>query len=281
MSSEKPDPQTSSHQNSSPQFRTQGHSSSRSSDSDIFSHTVNNSRKMAQMHGFKVTQEGFHHRRNSIPIHLNPEVPGPVIQKGAGHGGTWEAEDVPIYSNKEKKYRARQEARERIAKHAARHRQYKNEMKKAYPWKHEREPYTQGRYYIYSGVKWTAAGPDDWDPKDFSTVFMDVLSTESWGSGLFFGYLCSNWKDIVGKELSEHTAPQKLENGCLTISATSTTWATQLRMLSTDILHRIGEQYGAHSKNTVSSLNIQGPQQRSYKKGKRHVKGRGPRDTYG
>ena len=69
-----------------------------------------------------------------------------------------------------------------------------------------------------------------------------------------------------------------LQDGVLSIAAESTAWATQLRMLQSQILAKIAAAVGP---GVVRQLKITGPAAPSWRKGERHIKGRGPRDTYG
>ena len=71
---------------------------------------------------------------------------------------------------------------------------------------------------------------------------------------------------------------QSLRDGVLTVSAESTAWATQLRMVQAQLLAKIAAAVG---DGVVTSLKIQGPVAPSWRKGNRSVPGRGPRDTYG
>ena len=62
------------------------------------------------------------------------------------------------------------------------------------------------------------------------------------------------------------------------MSAESTAWATQLRMVQAQLLAKIAAAVG---DGVVTSLKITGPTAPSWRKGPRHIAGRGPRDTYG
>ena len=61
---------------------------------------------------------------------------------------------------------------------------------------------------------------------------------------------------------------------------TGKAWAAQLRMLTPQLITTIEEHVGSH---VVSELKVTGPAaaERSWKKGRRTVTWRGPRDTYG
>ena len=86
------------------------------------------------------------------------------------------------------------------------------------------------------------------------------------------------WESVVGDDIAEHATPTALRDGVLSVSAESTAWATQLRMVQSQLLARIAAAIG---DGVVTALKITGPSAPSWRKGPRHVAGRGPRDTYG
>jgi predicted nucleic acid-binding Zn ribbon protein len=92
------------------------------------------------------------------------------------------------------------------------------------------------------------------------------------------GTVFARWSEVVGAQIAEHAQPTTLRDGVLTISAESTAWATQLRMVQAQVLAKIAAAVG---DRVVTSLRITGPATPSWRKGPRHISGRGPRDTYG
>ena len=64
----------------------------------------------------------------------------------------------------------------------------------------------------------------------------------------------------------------------LTVRAESSTWATSLRTIAPQLVAMLNEQLG---QGTVTRVLVVGPEAPSWKKGRRSVPGRGPRDTYG
>ena len=86
------------------------------------------------------------------------------------------------------------------------------------------------------------------------------------------------WAAVVGEDIAAHANPTALRDGTLHVSAESTAWATQLRLLQTQLLAKIAAAVG---NGVVTQLRITGPTAPSWRKGERHVRGRGPRDTYG
>ena len=117
------------------------------------------------------------------------------------------------------------------------------------------------------------------DPQSLESVLSEVISGRNWGKGVAEGNLFSDWQQIVGAEISEHTTPISLVDGRLTIQSSSTAWATQMRLMQNELLTTISNSApGA----LVEELNVIGPNAPSWKKGLRSIKGaKGPRDTYG
>ena len=118
------------------------------------------------------------------------------------------------------------------------------------------------------------------EPKSVEVVLNSVLESKGWVYGLSMGALLdeSRWEEMVGPDIAQHASIEKFENNVLTLSADSSAWATQLRVLSPQIITRIHEVLG---QNIISQIRVSGPSQKNWTKGKRSVKWRGPRDTYG
>ena len=117
------------------------------------------------------------------------------------------------------------------------------------------------------------------DPQPLSSVVNEVIANRDWKQGIAEGNLFSEWEKIVGSDVAQHASPLTLLEGKLTIQTTSTAWATQLRLISADLLKTIRDSApGA----LVDELVILGPHAPSWKRGLRTIRGsKGPRDTYG
>ncbi|MDO5662136.1 MAG: DciA family protein, partial [Brachybacterium sp.] len=124
----------------------------------------------------------------------------------------------------------------------------------------------------------SGARPDPRDPQSIDSVLRRVLDNLGWNEGLSSGKVLEDWEEIVGDQIAAHCSPVTLDEGVLVISASSSAWASQMRMLSSQIITRIHEHVG---REVISELKVTGPAGRSWKKGKRTVTWRGPRDTYG
>lgn len=135
-----------------------------------------------------------------------------------------------------------------------------------------------GRVQIGRRSGWSGARPDDRDPQPLGRLADRVAADRGWAQHLSGGKVFGRWAELVGSEVAEHARPVSLREGELTVEATSTAWATQLRLLQRALLARIAAGAG---RGVVTRLRIHGPSAPSWRHGNRHVPGRGPRDTYG
>ncbi|HEY5843572.1 MAG TPA: DUF721 family protein [Mycobacterium sp.] len=126
--------------------------------------------------------------------------------------------------------------------------------------------------------RWSGPGPDTRDPQLLGSATSQLAKTRGWSRQVSEGAVFGQWPAVVGEDIAEHAAPTALREGVLSISAESTAWATQLRMVQAQVLAKIAAAVG---DGVVTSLKITGPSAPSWRKGPRHVAGRGPRDTYG
>ncbi len=116
------------------------------------------------------------------------------------------------------------------------------------------------------------------DPQGLGNVVSRLVSDRGWSSPLAVGSVMAHWDALVGPEIAAHCQPESFEETTLHIRCDSTSWATQLRLLSATLLAKFDESLG---RGVVTKLMVLGPTAPSWRKGFRTVKGRGPRDTYG
>ena len=126
--------------------------------------------------------------------------------------------------------------------------------------------------------RWSGPGPDSRDPQSLGGVARQVASTRGWSPKVAEGTVFAQWAGVVGEQIAEHATPTVLRDGVLHVAAESTAWATQLRLVQAQLLAKIAAAVG---DGVVTALKITGPAAPSWRKGPRHVSGRGPRDTYG
>ncbi len=153
--------------------------------------------------------------------------------------------------------RARASARQRGATRTSASRGRKSRAEK----REASEPYGKGR-----------------EPKDMSESVDALLRRMGWTEQVEVSGVTARWREVVGDQIADHCEPLGFEEGKLTVRATSTAWATQLTLMQGQIRHRINEEFG---REIVGEITVLGPAARSWTKGPRTVKGRGPRDTYG
>lgn len=125
---------------------------------------------------------------------------------------------------------------------------------------------------------WSGPGPDSRDPKPLNAAARDLARSRGWSPRIAEGAVLGQWATVVGPDIADHATPTRLVDGVLSVSAESTAWATQLRMVQAQLIARIAAAVG---DGVVTAVRITGPTAPSWRKGPRHVAGRGPRDTYG
>ena len=117
------------------------------------------------------------------------------------------------------------------------------------------------------------------DPQPLAAAVEGLLSDQGWGLAAKTGSVFGRWPDIVGPDLAAHTRPETLADGELIVTADSTAWATQLRLLASQLIRRLNAELGA---GTVRRVKVRGPATAPRRPGEWRVRGsRGPRDTYG
>lgn len=116
------------------------------------------------------------------------------------------------------------------------------------------------------------------DPQGLGTVFGRLLSERGWNSPVAVGSVMARWAELVGPEIAAHCTPESFHETTVLVRCDSTAWATQLRLISPDLLRRLDQELGT---GVVTAMTIVGPSAPSWRKGGRTVRGRGPRDTYG
>lgn len=125
---------------------------------------------------------------------------------------------------------------------------------------------------------WSGPGPDRRDPQLLGSATMDLARNRGWSGRMAEGSVFGQWSTVVGEQIAEHASPTSLRDGILTVTAESTAWATQLRMVQSQILAKIAASVG---DGVVTSLKILGPSGPTWQKGPRNFGARGPRDTFG
>lgn len=115
-------------------------------------------------------------------------------------------------------------------------------------------------------------------PTVLGDVLGEVIEQQQWNRELNLRHLISRWPALVGTVNAEHCEPEAYADGVLVVRAESSTWATSLRTIAPQLVAILNENLG---QGAVQRVQVIGPQAPSWKKGRRSVSGRGPRDTYG
>ena len=117
------------------------------------------------------------------------------------------------------------------------------------------------------------------DPQPLNAALSELVTSRDWRQGIAEGSLFIEWLTVVGPDIGSHSTPISLVDGLLTIQATSSAWATQLTLMSSNLLSTISNSApGA----LVEEIVVLPPHAPSWKKGIRTIRNsRGPRDTYG
>jgi len=123
-------------------------------------------------------------------------------------------------------------------------------------------------------------GPDrdDRDPQALGAGLERLMAERGWQVDVAVGGVMGRWPRIVGPEVAAHCSPVTFGDHVLVVRADSTAWATQVRLLVPTLLRRLAEELG---EDVVQQVRVHGPAAPSWRRGRRSVRGPGPRDTYG
>ncbi|MGL4174160.1 MAG: DUF721 domain-containing protein [Actinomycetota bacterium] len=116
------------------------------------------------------------------------------------------------------------------------------------------------------------------DPRVVSVELGQILTERGWDTHIAVGSVMGRWPSIVGEAIAQQCFPESFSGGVLVLRTTSTSWATQIRLLIPNILARLAEELG---EETVKKIRVQPPNAPTWRHGRLTVRGRGPRDTYG
>ena len=117
------------------------------------------------------------------------------------------------------------------------------------------------------------------DPQSFGAAIEAFLKVRGWQNDARVHAVLSRWAEIAGPEIADHCTPTSLRDGELSLTAESTAWATQLRLISRQIADRVNTDAAAL---VVKSVKVTGPSSGRGRPGEWRVAGgRGERDTYG
>ena len=124
----------------------------------------------------------------------------------------------------------------------------------------------------------SSAHPDDRDPQTLDTTLGRLVSDQGWETELRVHGVFTRWASVVGDEVAAHVTPESYADGRLVVRTDSTAWATEMKLLAGNLVHRLNQDLG---DGTVEVIDVLGPHTPRWTTGRFRVKGRGPRDTYG
>jgi len=116
------------------------------------------------------------------------------------------------------------------------------------------------------------------DPQRLGHAIGDLLDTHGWQQRAAIGSVFGRWEEIVGHDLAAHTRPDNFTDGELVVTADSTAWATQVRLLAPALIRRLNAELG---DGTVRRVKVRGPAPPRQRGGWRVPGSKGPGDTYG
>jgi predicted nucleic acid-binding Zn ribbon protein len=116
------------------------------------------------------------------------------------------------------------------------------------------------------------------DPQRLGQAIGGLLDQHGWQQRAAIGSVFGRWAEIVGPDLAAHTRPDSFADGELAVTADSTAWATQVRLLAPQLIRRLAAELGG---GTVRRVKVRGPEAPRQRGAWRVPGGRGPRDTYG
>ena len=117
------------------------------------------------------------------------------------------------------------------------------------------------------------------DPAALGAAIDGLIAETGWELAVATGSVFGRWAQIVGPDLAAHTVPDGLADGELTVTADSTAWATQLRLLAAELVRKLNAELG---DGAVRRVKVRGPGTQARRPGEWRVRGgRGERDTYG
>ncbi|WP_257493117.1 DUF721 domain-containing protein [Actinomyces wuliandei] len=139
-------------------------------------------------------------------------------------------------------------------------------------------------------------GPTPYDPCTGREELHRIVAGHGWADRLAVAWTVSRWPSIVGEQVAQHCTVESFDTDQVTVRASSSSWAQQLRLLQPTIEARVAEAMksapggtadvrsrpGQTGRRSPVALRILGPAAPSWRHRGVGLHGaRGPRDTYG
>lgn len=122
------------------------------------------------------------------------------------------------------------------------------------------------------------AGVHPRDPQAVSSTLASLLRDRGWSQEVSVGGVVGRWRQVVGDQVADHCTPETFADGVLVVRTDSTAWAQQLKLLGPQLVRRMSEDVG---EGVVREVRVLGPAGPGFGRGRKSVRGRGPRDTWG
>lgn len=116
------------------------------------------------------------------------------------------------------------------------------------------------------------------DPRSAGSVLGSLAVSQDWVSHLKTARLSTHWVDIVGSAMADNSRVESFRNGEIVIRVFTTAWLVSMQYMLPQ-LEKVIRDY--LTPVPVMKISLRGPNQYTFKHGRRTVPGRGPRDTWG
>src|SRR5690625_7987829 len=93
-------------------------------------------------------------------------------------------------------------------------------------------------------------------PQPLGEVFSKFIAQRGWKEPVAVGSVLADWASIVGPQIAENAKVESFENATLVLRTSSTAWATQLRLLTPQLMHKFNDVLGP---GVIRSEEIKGP----------------------
>ena len=99
------------------------------------------------------------------------------------------------------------------------------------------------------------------DPEPLHAAIDGLIDSRGWREAAAAGSVSGRWAQIVGPDLAAHTRPDSLADRELTVTADSTAWATQVRLLADQLVRRLNAELGENVVQQQDRILSAGTQQ--------------------
>lgn len=130
----------------------------------------------------------------------------------------------------------------------------------------------------WAGEQRSGAHSDDRDPQPIGSVLDAVAKRHGWHRQISLATVLRDWSGLVGAVNAQHSVPVEFHDGTLTIQCDSTAWSSAMKYSAGPLVARLNQALG---DRMVLRIEVLGPRAPNWRRGRRSIQGRGPRDTYG